>query len=110
MFTAHAGCAAFDFANCSTVLGPSGYLTAISSSVLSIGWIVAAIFLAVGALQYITSAGDKVKATDAKTTLTNALIGIVVLLSIGAIFTLAQSLFGTAAPVTLPPAPKVTAP
>jgi TM2 domain-containing membrane protein YozV len=110
MFTAQAACGAFDFSTCNTVLGPNGYLTAISTSVLSIGWIVAAIFLAVGALQYITSAGDKGKATDAKTTLTNALIGIVVLLSIGAIFTLAQNIFGTSAPVTLPAAPKVTAP
>ena len=104
MFQA-AACGAFVFSDCLTI---PKYIEAILSSILSIGWVVAAIFLAVGALQYITSAGDKVKATDAKTTLTNALIGIIVLLSIGAIFTLSTSLFGTGATINLPATPGVT--
>jgi hypothetical protein len=103
MFQA-AACGAFVFNDCQTI--PT-YINAVLSSILSIGWVVAAIFLAVGALQYITSAGDKNKATDAKTTLTNALIGIVVLLSIGLVFTLAQSLFGSGADIKLPATPTV---
>ena len=105
MFQVAAACGSFSFAECTTI---PLYIDAILKSVLSIGWIVAAIFLAIGALQYITSAGDKGKATEAKTTLTNALIGIVVLLSIGAIFTLATNLFGTGATITLPATPAVT--
>ena len=105
MIVAQAACGVFSFADCGTV---TTLLKAILDSVLSIGWVIAAMFLAIGALQYITSAGDKVKATDAKTTLTNALIGIVVLLSIGAIFTLAQNIFGTGATITLPPTPGVS--
>lgn len=98
-------CGVFVFGDCSTI---TTLLKAILDSVLSIGWVIAAMFLAIGALQYITSTGDKQKATDAKTTLTNALIGIVILLSLGAIFTLAQNIFGSGAAITLPGTPTVT--
>ncbi len=100
-------CGAFAF-RCSAVVGNDGYLTAILETVLFLGWIIAAIFLAVGAIQYITSAGDKVKATEAKGTLTNALIGIVILLVIGSILTIVSNVFGGPSAIVLPGAPTVT--
>jgi len=107
MFTAYAaGCTSFDFSSCTTIIGANGYLNAILSTILTLGWIVAAIFLAYGAIQYITSAGDTKKATEAKTTLTNALIGIVILLLIGSILSMVSTIFGSRA-ITLPTAPTV---
>jgi hypothetical protein len=97
-------CGVFSFSGCVTI---TTLIEAILNSVLSIGWVIAAGFLAIGALQYITSAGDKQKATDAKTSLTNTLIGIVILLSIGIIFSLAESLFGDGTTLNLPTAPSV---
>ena len=99
-------CGAFAF-NCKAIIGDTGYLTAILETMLYIGWIIAAIFLAIGAIQYITSAGDKGKATDAKGTLTNALIGIVILLVMGSVLTIISNLFGGSPTITLPTAPKV---
>jgi hypothetical protein len=103
-----AECSAFQFGGCTTVTGDTGYLTAILSTIVTLGWVVAAIFLAVGAIQYITSAGDKGKATEAKTTLTNALIGIVILLLIGSILTLVGNLFTGGTAIKVPNAPEVS--
>lgn len=99
-------CGAFQF-NCNSIIGPTGYLTAVLSTIVTLGWITAAIFLAVGAIQYITSAGDKGKATEAKQTLTNALIGIVILLVIGSVLTMVSGFFGGGAAITLPAAPTI---
>jgi hypothetical protein len=105
--SAAASCGAFQFGGCTSVTGATGYLTEILTTIVTIGWIVAAIFLAVGAIQYITSAGDKVKATEAKQTLTNALIGIVILLLIGSILTLVSSFFTGGTDIKVPTAPVV---
>jgi len=99
-------CGAFAF-KCTGIIGDNGYLTAVLETMLFLGWIIAAIFLAIGAIQYITSAGDKTKATDAKGTLTNALIGIVILLVIGSILTIISNVFGGSQAITLPGAPTV---
>jgi hypothetical protein len=114
MFTvlaqATGGCAAFQFGGCSTVTGSDGYLTAILSTIVTLGWVVAAIFLAVGAIEYITSAGDTKKAESAKTTLTNALIGIVILLLIGSVLTLVGTFFTGGTTITVPTAPTIVTP
>ena len=113
MFKAYAACGAFDFTTCTKVVDQtSGYLNAALASILFISWAIAAIFLAVGAIQYITSAGDKNKAGDAKQTLTNTLIGIVVILSISGILSVIGNIFtgGTTSggSIKLPSAPTVT--
>jgi len=105
--SAAADCAAFKFGGCTTVTGENGYLTAILTTIVTLGWVIAAIFLAVGAIQYITSAGDTKKATDAKTTLTNALIGIVILLLIGSILTLVGTFFTGGTAINIPIAPEI---
>jgi len=116
MFKAYAACQAFDFSSCKTLISSTGsstgYLNAALATIVGIAWVVAAIFLAVGAIKYITSSGDKVKAGDAKETLTNALIGIVVILAISGILSVIGNLFtgGTTGggTITLPSAPSVT--
>ena len=66
--------------------GPAGQLTAtgVILSLISIAlWIVgfvAVLFLIVGGFRYITARGNEEQAEDAKRTLTNAIIGIVVVI------------------------------
>lgn len=100
-------CGTFDLSGCNTILDLIN--TAALPSFFTIIWIVAIGFGAYGGLLYITSAGDKGKATEAKTALTNALIGICVVLALNIIVSMLQSLFGFSGGQTIT-APKITAP
>ena len=106
MFNAYA-CGLFDLSGCNTIMNTINQ--ALLPTFFTIIWIVAIGFGAYGGLLYITSAGDKGKATEAKTALTNALIGIVVVLALNITISMLQSLFGFSGGQTIT-APKITAP
>lgn len=55
-------------------------LTRILNWILTITGIIAAIFFVIGGIQYITAGGDPNKVAAAKTTLTNAVIGVAVII------------------------------
>ena len=107
MFKAYAACGLFDLSGCNTIMMTIN--DALLPTFFTIIWIVAIGFGAYGGLLYITSAGDKGKATEAKTALTNALIGIVVVLALNIIINMLQSLFGFSGGQKIE-APKITAP
>ncbi len=72
----------------------------IVNSFFAVVWVIAIAFLAYGGLLFITSAGDKNKAEAAKGALTNALIGIAIILSINVIVSLIGNIFGGSQTVT----------
>lgn len=86
----NSNCAAFRFGGCSEFI-PT--VNAAFATFFAVVWFVAIVFLAYGALLYITSAGDKAKADTAKQALTNALIGIVVILSINILTSIVSNFF-----------------
>jgi hypothetical protein len=90
MFIANA-CGSFSISDCA---GIKELINAGVSTFFTLIWVVAIIYLAYGGLLFITSAGDKGKATTAKDALTNALIGICVILGIQLIINLGKNLFG----------------
>ena len=59
---------------------------------LGVAVIVVAIFLVNGAIQYITSAGNKDKAKEAATTIKNALIALVGILTLGSLLSILNSM------------------
>ena len=67
---------------------------ALLSALLVIGVVVFLFFLLMGAIQWITAGGDKGKLEGAKTHLTNAIIGVVILLSFFAVLSLVECFFG----------------
>lgn len=91
MFTAYAQaqCGIFQFGGCKDVIG---LVKAGTDSFFAIIWVVVVIVLAYGGFLYITSVGDKPKAELAKATITNALIGIVVVLGISVLINVVSSL------------------
>jgi len=87
------------------VLGPSlgslngvGFfqrlLPALISGGLIAGAVIFFIMLLVGAIQWISSGGDKAKTEEARGRITNALTGLIILLSLFAIANLIGSFFG----------------
>ena len=96
------GCQAFEFGKCK---GIEDIINAGSGTFFAVIWFIAIIYLAYGGVLYITAAGDKAKAETAKTALTNALIGIVVVLGINVLTNVIQGLFTGGVAVQ---APKVT--
>lgn len=62
---------------------------------------IALIYLLIGAFQYFTAYGSEEKATKAKTTITYAIIGIVVIILAEVIITIVWN-FITPEPITLP--------
>jgi threonine/homoserine/homoserine lactone efflux protein len=99
MFTAlAAGCANFSLSGCDSI---TAVINMAINSFFTLVWVVAVIYLAYGGLLFITSAGDKGKATTAKDALTNALIGICVILGIQLIINLGKNLFGVGDSVTI---------
>ena len=67
-------------------------LVATINWVLGISIILVAIFLVNGAIQYITSAGNKDKAKEAATTIKNALIALVGILTLGSLLSILDSM------------------
>jgi hypothetical protein len=67
-------------------------LVATINWVLGIAIILVAIFLVNGAIQYITSAGNKDKAKEAATTIKNALIALVGILTLGSLLSILDSM------------------
>ncbi len=78
--------------------GPGTGSTIGSVLVATINWtlgvavVVVAIFLVNGAIQYITSAGNKDKAKEATTTIKNALIALIGILILGSLLTYLNSI------------------
>ena len=83
-------CEAFSFGPCKDL---TQLLNAGSATFFAVIWFIAIIYLAYGGVLYITAAGDKAKAETAKTALTNALIGIVVVLGLNVLVSVVQGLF-----------------
>lgn len=89
VFAQATSCDTFKFGGCKDV---ASLINAGINTFFAVIWIVAIIYLAYGGIMFITSAGDKAKADTAQKALTNALIGIVVILGINVIITLVGSL------------------
>jgi len=98
MLTTYA-CGTFSFGDCANL---TDLINAVVGSFFAVVWVVAIVFLAYGGLLWITSAGDKNKAETAKGALTDALIGIVIILGINVITSLLGSLLGGGQSVTTP--------
>jgi len=92
MFTVSANCQAFDLSTCD---GLEPTLIAIINTINALAVLLAILFLAVGGIKYITSSGNKEKATEAKTLLTQVLIGLAVVLGINIIMNILTGLIGT---------------
>jgi len=103
MFIANA-CGLFSFQGCTTI---PALLNAIINTLNSLAITLAVVFLAVGAIKYITASGNKEKATEAKTLLTQVLIGVAVILGINLIFNLLTSILGSGGSISRPAAPTV---
>ena len=82
-------CGVFQFGKCS---GVSALIQAGVDTFFGLVWVIAIVFLAYGGIMFITSAGDKAKADLAQKSLTNALIGIVIILGVNVIVSLLTSL------------------
>jgi hypothetical protein len=103
MFIANA-CGLFSFQACGTI---PLLLNAIINTLNTLAISLAVVFLAVGAIKYITASGNKEKATEAKTLLTQVLIGVAVILGINLIFNLLTSILGSGGTISRPAAPTV---
>ncbi len=107
MFTltaqAAVGCQIFDGGSCSTFSSLIGDFVLPTMQAIVIG--IAIIYLLMGAIQYITSAGDEKAAKVAQTTLTNAAIGLAIALLVVMIMQVLKSVLvgsSTAGSSTLP--------
>lgn len=69
-------------------------LPALISGGLIAGTVIFFIMLLIGAVQWISSGGDKAKTEEARGRITNALVGLVILLSLFAIANLISNFFG----------------
>ncbi len=62
--------------------------------VFGVGLALALLFVIIGGIKYITSQGDEGKATEARNTITNAVIGAVVIIAFRVLINLALNLLG----------------
>jgi len=69
-------------------------LGAILSGIMAVAALMVLLYLILGAISWITSGGDKAKVENARAQMTNAVIGLLVLSSVLAIFTLLQGFLG----------------
>ncbi|NCN45609.1 MAG: hypothetical protein COU63_03680 [Candidatus Pacebacteria bacterium CG10_big_fil_rev_8_21_14_0_10_36_11] len=74
--------------------GFGDFLSGLMGGIMVLAAIMVLLFLIWGAIDWITSAGDKGKLEAARNKITNSLIGLVVLAATTAIFMLIQSLLG----------------
>lgn len=70
------------------------YVSSLLSVIMVIAAILVLLYLVWGAIEWITSEGDKGKAEKARGKITSAIIGIIVLSAVLAIFTLVQTFLG----------------
>ncbi len=79
-------------------LSPNEFLSQIISALISLGFVVGALIfmfmLLIGGIQWITSGGEKTSYEQAKSRITSALIGLVVLFSFFAILYFVECFFG----------------
>ena len=84
----------------------SGDLAGLLSKLIGVGivfaGVVAFVFLIFGALRWITSAGNKEQLTTAQNTITNALVGLVIIFAAWAILSLVKYFFGLSGTPTNP--------
>lgn len=77
---------------------PAWFFETFLPKLLILGFIIGALFfffiMIMGAIQWISSGGDKNALEEAKHKITNAIIGIVILFSVFAILKLIESFFG----------------
>lgn len=98
-------CQAFDLSGCNDIRDT---IVAGVNTATSLALLIAAVFMVIGAIKFITSSGDKGKADEAKNLLTNVLIGIGVILGINILFGAVFSFFGGGgAGFTIPTVPTV---
>jgi len=88
---ATANCQAFNLSGCVDIRDT---IVAGVNTATSLALLIAAVFMVIGAIKFITSSGDKGKADEAKNLLTNVLIGIGVILGINILFGAVFSFFG----------------
>jgi hypothetical protein len=70
------------------------WVSSLMRVVMLAGVLVAFVFLILGAIEWITSGGDKGKVESARGKITNAVIGLIVLAAVTAILTLVQDFLG----------------
>ncbi|OGV93195.1 hypothetical protein A3B57_04200 [Microgenomates group bacterium RIFCSPLOWO2_01_FULL_47_10] len=70
------------------------YVARIISAVLTVGGIATLIYMIMGGIQWIMSGNDKTKVEEARTRLTNAVIGLAIVAASWAVFLLADYFFG----------------
>ncbi len=70
----------FGIAGSTTLTGSAGLITNIIRMLLLIAGAIAVLFVIFGGFQYLTSAGNAEQAEKGKTTLVNAIIGIVIII------------------------------
>ena len=75
-----------------------GLISGIVGLLFIVGFILTLLYLITGGIQWITSQGDKAALESARSKITNALIGLVIVASAYAIFKLVGNFFG----ITLP--------
>lgn len=92
MLIVNAACTTFDATGCTkfTDLMTDFLLPTLQAIVI----VVAVIYLLYGAIQYITSAGEEKQAKQATTTLTNAVIGLIIALLIVVFLNVIKSIVG----------------
>jgi hypothetical protein len=69
-------------------------LTFAINTVFIIGLSLSLLFVIVGGIKYVTSSGDEGKATEARNTITNAVIGAVVIIGFRVILAIVTNLLG----------------
>lgn len=91
--------------------GFGGYVSQILAGILAIAAILVFIYLIWGGIDWISAGGDKGKTEKARDKITQAVIGLVVLVSAVAIFTLLQNFLGIEIlTFTSPPSNRITRP
>lgn len=72
----------------------SSLINFVINLVFGVGIALALLFVIIGGIKYITSQGDEGKATEARNTITNAIIGAVVIISFRVLVNLALNIIG----------------
>ena len=79
-------------------MNPGAFLGGLISALLSLGFVIGAIlflfYFIMGGISWITSGGDKMKMEQARSKITTAIVGLVILLSFFAVLNLTECFFG----------------
>lgn len=71
-----------------------GLISTVIKAILVVAALIAFFYLLIGGIKWITSGGDKEKTSAAQSTLTAALVGLVIVFAAWAIINLVQTFFG----------------